>query len=342
MRMRPRDISINLGLLLITIILFFGGIEATLRLTGLVTVKPNPPKIFQQSAISDISYELKPNIAEHAYRSTVTTNSLGFRSAEVDPAKPIVAFLGDSITFGYGLEDAETITSRIQSELPGWNILNTGAPGYNLIQQTAVYREKVKKLDPKAIVLIFHFNDVEEVGLELAHLDDQGILRPQGWEPSEELCAPPETGILALVPGKCWLDLHSALYKGIKKYVNARQGSRDLEQQEQEAKANAFTENIADTNLEQYGIYLAKLRAELPEGLPRLFVIWPERHLHFIARPKLRSLAEANGFHVLDLYEVFGNEAETLSWDTVHPSSRSAEKGAQVIKAALEHYGFFD
>lgn len=340
--MRPRDAAINIGLLFLTTLFFFGGIEAALRLTGIVTLKPNPPKIYQPSAIPEISYELKPNIAERAFRSTVTTNALGFRSAEIDPAKPTIAFLGDSITFGYGLEDAETITRHIQNELPNWNVLNTGSPGYNLIQQTATYREKVKKLEPKALVLIFHFNDVEDVGNELGRLDAQGILRPQGWKPSQELCAPPETGILALIPGKCWLDLHSALYKGMKKFVNARQGQRDLAEQEETAKTNAFTENISDEHMRRYGEFLDKLRTELPPGLPRLFVIWPERHLHFIARPKLKTIAEAHGFHVLDLYEVFGNEAETLSWDTVHPSAATAAKAADVIKVAMEHYGFLN
>ncbi|MBI3332458.1 SGNH/GDSL hydrolase family protein [Candidatus Peregrinibacteria bacterium] len=336
--MKARDFLINGSLLLGTVVLFFLGIEAALRITGIVTVKPNPPKIYQPSAVPDISYELKPNVSERAYRSTVTTNSLGFRSAEIDPKKPTLAFIGDSITFGFGVEDDETIPARIQAMLPHINVLNTASPGYNLIQQTAVYREKVKKFDPKAAVLIFHFNDVEEVGMELARLDPDGILRSQGWKPTDTACDPTETGILGKIPGRCWLDLHSAFYKAMKKYVNARQGQRDLAAQEQTAKTNAFSENISDDNLNRYGEQLGKLRSQFPEGLPRLFVIWPERHLHFLARPKLKEIARSNGFKVLDLYEVFGNEAETLGWDTVHPSAETAAKGAEVIKAALDHY----
>lgn len=337
--MKKKDFLINGSLALGTVILFFGGAELALRLTGIVSVKPNPPKIYQTSAVADISYELKPNIAVQAYRSTVTTNSLGFRSAEIDQQKSTVAILGDSIAFGYGLENDQMITAKIQSGITDWNILNSGVPGYNLIQQTATYREKVKPLNPKAVVLIFHFNDVEEVGLELGQLDAQGILRPQGWTPTEELCAPITKGILGMIPGKCWLDGHSAFYKAIKKFANARQGKVDLKEQEQAAKSDAFSENISDENLKRYGEYLAKLNAELPPDLPRLFVIWPERLLHFVARPKLHMIAEANGFKVLDLYEVFGNEAETLGWDTVHPSAATAAKAAEVILAAMRHYG---
>src|SRR3990167_8578925 len=107
---KHKERIINLSLLFATILFFFGGIEVTLRVTGMVSVKPNPPKIYQNSTNPEISYELKPNISERAYRSIVTTNSLGFRSPEIDPNKPLLAFLGDSITFGYGLNDDETIT----------------------------------------------------------------------------------------------------------------------------------------------------------------------------------------------------------------------------------------
>ncbi|MDO8648427.1 MAG: GDSL-type esterase/lipase family protein [Candidatus Peregrinibacteria bacterium] len=336
MRSSLRNTVINVSLLLATIAIFFGGIEFALRVTGLQTTKPNPPKIYQSSAIPDIRYELKPSISERAYRSTVTTNSLGFRGPELQEGKQLIAMLGDSITFGYGLEDDQTLPAHLQALLPEFNVLNTASPGYNLTQQTAVFREKVKKLNPTTLVLIFHFNDLEESGI--AHLDEQGILRPEGWTLEEEQCSPIKTGLMAYVPGKCWLDLRSAFYRAVKKFVTAQQGKRDLQEQEATAQENAFSENMKAESLKAYGETLAKLTALLPRDLPRLFVIWPERNLHFTAREQLKSLVEAQGFRVLDLYEVFGNDAETLSWDTVHPSAETAEHGADIIKAALEHY----
>ncbi|MEK7591224.1 MAG: SGNH/GDSL hydrolase family protein [Patescibacteria group bacterium] len=331
--MRRKELFINLGLLLATCVLFFGGIEAALRMTGLVSVKPNPPKIYQPNENPEISYELKPNISERAYRSTVTTNSLGFRGPELDPKKPLLVFLGDSITFGYGLEDDETIPRKAQKALPAWNVLNTASPGYNLRQQTAVFQEKIRKLDPKALVLIFHFNDVEDFGV--AKLDDQGILRPDGWQPTKLECSPVERGLMQWIPGKCWLDMHSAFYIAVKKFVTARQGKKDLKEQETAMEDNSTEEPVTDESLRTYASYLDKLNASLPKDFPKLFVIWPERHMHPRARPKLRALAEQRGFQVLDLYDTFGNKAETLSWDTVHPSAVTAERGAEVIAEAL-------
>lgn len=334
-----KNLFINIGLLVGSILLFFGSLELAIRFTGIVTVRPTPPKIYQRSAASDISYELKPSIHARAYRAAITTNSSGFRSPETDRSKPLVAVLGDSIAFGYGVEDNETIPSRLQVLLPNIAILNAGVPGYNIIQQRALYREKIRKLHPEALLLLFHWNDVEDANMDVAALNEEGILRPQGWKPAEEMCSPIATGILHLLPGACWLDRHSAFYIAAKKVTNARQAQRDLKEQERSARADPFAENIRDESLRRYATELHALRQLLPRDLPRLFIIWPERHLHLVARPILKDLVQNEGFRVLDLYEVFGNDPPTLSWDNVHPSSATNAEAAQVIAAAMEHYG---
>jgi hypothetical protein len=52
----------------------------------------------------------------------------------------------------------------------------------------------------------------------------------------------------------------------------------------------------------------------------------------------MEEMASKYGFEVLDLYEVFGNQAETLSWDSVHPHAGTAAQGAHVIYGAMVHY----
>lgn len=333
-----KNAIIHTGLLLGSILFFLGGIEVIIRLTGIVTVRPNPPRIYQRSEIPTISYELQPNLSLPAYRSTVTTNSLGFRSQELDPRTPLIAVLGDSITFGYGVEDHETIPAQLHRLLPHYNVLNAGVPGYNLIQQRTTYREKIRRLHPRALLLLFHFNDVEETNMDIAQLDPDGILRPQGWNPQVPTCSPIERGFLDLLPGKCWLDQHSAFYVALKKYLNARQAQRDLKEQEHAYRTDPFAENIRDESLRRYAVELHALHQLLPRTLPRLFIIWPERHLHLVARPKLKEIARREGFQLLDLYEVFGNHPETLPWDNVHPSPTTNAEAAKIIAAAIEHY----
>ena len=85
--------------------------------------------------------------------------------------------------------------------------------------------------------------------------------------------------------------------------------------------------------LDDYASELQKLARIIPTN--RTFIIWPDNFLHTETRPELIQIAERNGFTVIDLYELFGNQVETLSWDTVHPSPKSIEDAAQYIHAQL-------
>ena len=326
----------NMCLFFGTIIVFFGGIEIILRVTGLQTVKPSPPQIYQTSSNPTISYELRPSIEEKAYRSTVSTNTLGLRGKEVNRNYPVIPVIGDSITFVYGLEDSQSIHAVLYASLSKYTVVNVGTPGYHLAQQTAVYTDKVAPLNPAAAVLIFHFNDLEESGT--AWLDDTGIIRAEGWEPTGPDCNVIRTGPLQHVPGQCWLDQHSAFYKAVKKVITSRGSQKSLEESRAASRSNIYDDPVTIDQLNAYAQQLDQLVAAFPHNLPRLFVIWPERSLHFKSRPQLTSIAEQRGFRVIDLYEVFGNQAQTLGWDSVHPSAKTAKEGAMAIKAALEHF----
>ncbi|HLD08336.1 MAG TPA: hypothetical protein VJB60_04710, partial [Candidatus Peribacterales bacterium] len=141
--MQRREWLIGIGLLTATTLLFFGGIEGALRLSGLVKMKDYTPPIYERNNNPKISYQLKPNMRERAFRNIMTTNSLGFRSPERDPAKPLIALVGDSITFGYGVADDETLAAHLQTFLPNFDIQNAGVPGYNIRQEAALYKEKI-------------------------------------------------------------------------------------------------------------------------------------------------------------------------------------------------------
>lgn len=325
--MKLKNVAINLGLLALTTLLFFGGIEVALRVTGLQRTKPNPPQIYRVSEDPRISYELIPNISRKAYRQKVTTNSLGFRSPELDPTKETVVMLGDSIAFGYGIKDGETLAAQLQQRLPEYNVLNTAAPGYHLGMQTALYQTKLKGLNPAMLVLVFHYNDFD---VQTGWLDETGVIRSPDWVPAEAECSPVNQGILKYVPGKCWLDLHSAFYKAVKKLVNMRYAKEALEAT-REMEVLAPQEEVTDMQMQLYFVQLHRLTAMLPAGIPRVFVLWPDRFLHEGTKPKLIAEAQKNGFLVVDLYETFGNNVPVLGWDTVHPNAEAVEEAAEVV-----------
>jgi len=324
-----RKTWISNGTLLIgSVLAFFLIAEFGLRITGLQKASPNPPKIFQASEHSDISYELIPNLkGEKAYKAKVSTNSLGFRSPELIEDTPTVAVFGDSITFGYGVNDDQTLTAYMSELLPGYNMINTAVPGYNLGQETDVLRKKIVPLDPEIIVLVFYFNDL---GGTAGFMDDQGILRPKGWDPSQEKCKPITTGIMNNLPGKCWLADNSAFYKAFKKAYDLQAGKKRKKEEQKSSVENPDQDSVEQSELTQYSVQLEKFSKLVPLDR-KYFVIWPDQELHEVSRPKLKKIAEAYEFEVIDLYDTFSNEVPTLSWDTVHPSPEALKKAARVI-----------
>jgi lysophospholipase L1-like esterase len=331
-----KNILINVGLFLGSTLLFLGGLEFVLRLTGIVSVGPHPPLIYQVSSNPAISYELIPSIEQKAYRSIVKTNTLGFRSNEIDPSRPLVAVLGDSITFGYGVENDQTIAAQLEKQLPQFQFLNAGVPGYHLGQETALYKEKIAPINPEAVILIFYPNDM---GGTTGWLDRDNVLRAADDDPSDRpalRCNPPETGILSMIPGKCWLDHHSAMYVAVKKFVSMRTGNEILLEDQQRSREMPEEDSIASKHIRMYERQLKALASELSPTIKRIFAIWPDREVHTISRPKIRALAEKYGFTVIDLYDTFGNEAKTLSWDTVHPHPATIEKAAEVIAQNMQ------
>lgn len=325
-----KNVLINIGLLCGSLIGFFLVAEFGLRVTGLQTIKPNPPKIYQRSANPEISYELLPNLRnEPAYKATVSTDQRGFRLNTNTPqpsGRKTIAVLGDSITFGHGVENHQTLPAQLAAKNINAHYLNAAVPGYQLGQQTALYREKIQGLDPDGVMLVFYWNDLNAGPPGI--LDAQGILRGHDWVPTARVCDPIETGILGYIPGKCWLDTHSAFYKAVKKLINLK-ASKEHQQEEQEA---AVAPDVSEY-LEDYETDLAALTVDLPAK--RTFVIWPDNFLHNDAKPELIRIAKRNGFTVIDLYELFGNHVETLGWDTVHPSPKSIEEAAEYITSQL-------
>jgi lysophospholipase L1-like esterase len=327
------DIINNGSLVVGSIVLFFLVAEVALRVTGLQTVNPNPPLIYQTSSDPRISIELIPEIKKKTYREIVTTNSLGFRGPELDPNKPTIAVLGDSITFGYGLKDRETLSTRLNERLPDYNVLNTAAPAYQLPMQTATYETKVRPLDPAALMLVFYWNDFTTA---TPFLDDDNIVRAEGWVPTEEECYVFTDGVLQWIPGQCWLDRHSAFYKAFKKLVTMRTGMQHLQEQREQSQQEPQEDSVTMNDLQTYAGQLDQLARLLPATMPRIFVIWPDRYVHEWSRPRLRALAEQRGFTVIDLYDTFGNEVPVLGWDTVHPNAAAVEQAATVIAPVLK------
>jgi len=172
-RIRLRRTGINLLLCVSSISIFFGGAEALARLQY-TPQKFEPYGIFEYD--KEKLFQLKKNQFSMFHDVPFTTNSFGFRSAELSLQKPEntkrILLLGDSITFGHGVHDKETYTSLLEESLNRQlsekekpitvEVINTAAP-MNSPYQEYYDLKRGMQFDPDLIVLQFTLNDVYDM-----------------------------------------------------------------------------------------------------------------------------------------------------------------------------------
>jgi lysophospholipase L1-like esterase len=94
---------------------------------------------------------------------SVTINRLGVRGAEVEARRQEGAFrigcFGDSITFGYGVNDDETYPVELGRSLPGVEVINAGVTGYSSYQALGLARRLLPELRPSVATLLIGWND---------------------------------------------------------------------------------------------------------------------------------------------------------------------------------------
>ena len=104
------------------------------------------------------------------------TNSLGYRNPEIGPKKgKRLLFLGDSITFGQGVNEEWTFVrllenlARAQGE--NWETVNGAVEGLGTNGELAVLNETGLALQPDIVVLDFYLNDfLESPGIFMTRL----------------------------------------------------------------------------------------------------------------------------------------------------------------------------
>ncbi len=100
------------------------------------------------------------------FRATHVTDALGFRNAWPWPAGADVVAVGDSLTFGYGVEDAEAWPAVLARALPQARVINLGLIGSSPPQYLRVYETFGLPLRPAVLLVgIFTRNDFWDAGL---------------------------------------------------------------------------------------------------------------------------------------------------------------------------------
>lgn len=85
-------------------------------------------------------------LEKNELRVEIHTNSVGFRgrreyTKERVPGVKRILFLGDSFVFGWGVEDSQVFTSRVESEKQDYEVINLGVAGYGIDQIYLSYQQ---------------------------------------------------------------------------------------------------------------------------------------------------------------------------------------------------------
>jgi len=106
------------------------------------------------------------------WRKTIRQNTQGFRERNFDLLKPEgvyrIAVIGDSITFGQGIEEKDRFTNLSEKEFNSENsrrgryeVLNFGIPGAETVHHLDILKDPVLSAEPDFILLQWFTNDVE-------------------------------------------------------------------------------------------------------------------------------------------------------------------------------------
>lgn len=142
--------------------------EVVLRIWDTPLAHPNLVQIHRPSETYD--YELVPGSSGFGKDGEfISINSWGMRDNEVPkdgrPGVKRIAVIGDSFTFGMGVDLEDTYVKQLERQLGAQGmsveVLNFGVGGYNMWQYRLVLEQKVLDFNPDLIAVGFFLDDVE-------------------------------------------------------------------------------------------------------------------------------------------------------------------------------------
>ncbi|QDU66738.1 SGNH/GDSL hydrolase family protein [Engelhardtia mirabilis] len=162
--------------------------EAERRAAGALTEGP-----YRLSVDPLVCYEFKADWNAAYFGVPASTDAQGLRSRlgpEPTADAPRIVILGDSVAFGMGVRDDETLAHHLEAILTEAGgvrpiVRTVACPGWNLLSSTAMLRARLMELRPDVVLLVPVGNDLSDsmVVTETGHLT-------VGWSPATGIAAP--------------------------------------------------------------------------------------------------------------------------------------------------------
>lgn len=209
----------NVAVLIVATALSLAGAEGVVRWLDLYGISYYADtERYQRAKLPDaeLYYVHEPNTDAHYRYFRVRINSLGMRGAEISEKAPDelrLLFLGDSVTFGWGVEEEDTFAERVGSMLEerlGRPVrsLNSGVGSYNTQSEWGFLSRHGDRLEPDLVALVYVVNDIEI--MPNTRFDPMAGARPGQMSPPE---------LMAWLLGKSWA------YRTIMHFRRYRQGT---------------------------------------------------------------------------------------------------------------------
>lgn len=137
-----------------------------LSLFDIITVSGNPNQVYKMIPKAEGSFAGVP----------LKLNSFGFRDKEWVVSKPEdtfrIAVLGDSVAFGWGINEGDRFSNQIEIDLNSsspltgkkFEVMNFAVPGYNTVMEAATLHDQILQFKPDLIFVALVDNDAELPG----------------------------------------------------------------------------------------------------------------------------------------------------------------------------------
>lgn len=166
--MMPGRLSFRIAAVVLstTFSLVFAALFLSWRQSKIQNSNDLSPSLFLSDPI--LGWRLKPGWSgEHKhydFTARYSINSSGFRTMPATVGVPgsTILILGDSFTFGLGVQDDESfpwlLSQRMNQRV---RVVNAGIPGYSSDQEYLLGKELIPQLKPRQVLLLFYLgNDV--------------------------------------------------------------------------------------------------------------------------------------------------------------------------------------
>jgi len=258
--------------------------------------------------------------------AAASINDRGLRGADFPADKPDgtlrILFVGDSFTFGEGVEDDRPFPSLLQQRFdsrpgdPSVHVINAGVSGYNTRDEVAYLESRWLAFDPDLVILVFYLNDAYDDGrfAELIMGGERGQLQRASESPSR-LWALVETRYSRWRASRRIIEIYRAQFSG----------KPSIDGHDWEGSKKALARAAAITR---------------ERSISFAVVIFPELHALDDSHPfaSIYELVEAHvdslGVPVLNLFPAFRGQRTDELWVHVtdhHPNERGHRIAADAL-----------